>query len=136
MPDTPLHTTRIPVRWGDMDALGHVNNARYFTYAEQARIAWMEAVHPDDWAESGPILASISADYKRPIHYPATVEVRVLPGRVGRTSLGQRYELRVDGETACEMDAVIVWVSRETGRPVPLPETIRAAASSEAVKEV
>ncbi len=133
MTDLPvLHTSRIPVRWGDMDALGHVNNARYFTFAEQARIDWMNAALDGDWSESGPILASISADFKRPIHHPATVEVQVLGGEPGRSSLKQPYRLLVDGEVMCEMNAVIVWVSRETGRPVSLPDSIRAAASGDA----
>ena len=130
MPDLPtLHTTHIPVRWGDMDALGHVNNARYFTYAEQARIEWLDSVFPDGWDDGGPILASIRADFKRPIHHPATVEVRVLGGEPGRTSMPQTYEMRVDGEVVCVAEAVLVWVSRETGRPTPLPDALRAAAS-------
>ena len=129
MPDSTLHTCTLPVRWGDMDALGHVNNAVYFTYAEQARLEWLHAVQPEAWAELGPILASISADFKRPVVYPATVEIRVLAGEAGRTSLRQRYAMTVDGEDVCEVEAVLVWVSRETGRPVPLPDNVRAAAS-------
>ena len=112
-----------------MDALGHVNNARYFTYAEQARIDWLEALHPD-WSESGPILASISAEFKRPVHHPATLDVEVLEGTAGRSSLRQRYRIVDGGETACEVEAVLVWVSRETGRPVPLPEAVRAAGTA------
>ena len=130
MPDLPtLYTTHVPVRWGDMDALGHVNNARYFTYAEQARIEWLDSVFPDGWDDGGPILASIGAQFKRPMHHPATVEVRVQGGEPGRTSMPQTYEMRVDGETVCVVEAVLVWVSRETGRPTPLPDALRKAAS-------
>ena len=128
-----LHTEPVSVRWGDMDALGHVNNARYFTYAEQARIAWLAALFPDGWeenAEGGPILASVRADFRAPVHYPATVRVEVLAGDLGRTSMQQGYRLSVDGETVCEVEAAIVWVSRETGRPTPLPQRIRDAVEN------
>lgn len=127
---TVLHTAHVPVRWGDMDAFAHVNNATYFTYAEHARIEWLTSVYPEGEADadSGPILASISGEFKRPVHYPATVEVQVTAGDVGRTSLRQGYTLRVDGAVVCEVQAVLVWVSRETGRPVPLPDAVRAGA--------
>ena len=130
MPDRAvLHTSRVPVRWGDMDALGHVNNATYFTSAEQARIEWLDEAFGGAWPDDGgPILAHISADYRRPILFPATVVVEVLAGEVGRTSLKQGYRLLVDEEAVCEMEAVLVWVSREAGRPVPLPQSLREAA--------
>lgn len=124
-----LHTSRVPVRWGDMDALGHVNNATYFTYAEQARIEWLGDVFGGTWPEDGgPILASIHAEYRRPVQFRATVEVEVLTGDVGRSSLKQGYRLLVDEEVVCEMEAVLVWVSREKGRPTPLPDRLRLAA--------
>ena len=49
-----LYEMRFPVRWGDMDAMGHVNNTVYFRYLENARIAWMEAIgcHPDPRGEA------------------------------------------------------------------------------------
>ncbi|MEL6615383.1 MAG: thioesterase family protein [Bacteroidota bacterium] len=127
---TVLHTSHVPVRWGDMDAFAHVNNATYLTYAEHARIDWLASVYPEGEAdtETGPILASISADFKRPVQYPATVEVQVTAGDVGRTSLRQGYVLSVDGKVVCEVEAVLVWVSRVTGRPVPLPDAVRAGA--------
>jgi acyl-CoA thioester hydrolase len=129
-----LHTTRIPVRWGDQDALGHVNNATYFTYFEQARIEALDRVFPDGWADGGPILAAISCDFKRPIHYPATVVVRVYGGEPGRTSFPNAYELTVEGDddtVVATAEARLVWVSRETGRPVPIPDALRDALTAE-----
>ncbi|MEM1053995.1 MAG: thioesterase family protein [Bacteroidota bacterium] len=123
---TVLHTSHVTVRWGDMDALGHVNNATYFTYAEQVRIEWLRACVPER-RDSGPLIASIRADYRAPVHFPATVEVEVLAGDAGRSSLTQGYRLSVDGTVVCEVEAVLVWVSRETGRPVSLPDAVRAA---------
>lgn len=133
--DRPLlHTTRIPVRWGDQDALGHVNNATYFTYFEQARIESFDLLLPDGWTEdSGPILASIRCDFKRPIVYPATVIVQVYGGEPGRTSFPQSYELSVEGAEEAvyaHAEAALVWVSRATGRPTPLPEALRDALTA------
>ena len=131
MPDV-LHETRISVRWGDQDALGHVNNASYFTYIEQARIEWMESITKDEpWpaaAVGGPILASASMQFRRPVVYPATVRVLSYTAHVGRTSFTVRNELRTqaDGALAAEATAVVVWVDRD-GRPTPLPPTLREA---------
>jgi len=125
-----LHTARFPIRWGDQDALGHVNNAAYLTYTEQARIEALDRLLPGSWVEdAGPILAAIRVDFKRPIVYPATVIVRVFGGEPGRTSFPQPYEILVEGEDAvyATAEAVLVWVSRETGRPVPLPDALRDA---------
>src|SRR5690606_11709603 len=81
-----LHTARFPSRWGDQDALGHVNNAAYLAYTEQARIEALDRLLPGNWVEdAGPILAAIRVDFKRPIVYPATVIVRVYGGEPGRT---------------------------------------------------
>ena len=131
-----LHTARLPVRWGDQDSLGHVNNARYFTYFEQARIEAFDRLMPDGWlGDSGPILASIRCDFKRPIHHPADLLVRVYGGEPGRTSFPQTYELAVEGDedaVYAHAEAALVWVSRETGRPVPLPDALRAALTADA----
>ena len=128
-----LHVTRIPVRWGDQDALGHVNNARYFTYIEQARIEWLEALADGEaWpnaADGGPILASASMDFRRPVVYPATLVVETFAARAGRTSFTLRSELRVDGAegVVAEASAVVVWINASTGRSTPLPDVIRQA---------
>ena len=131
-----LHTARLPVRWGDQDPLGHVNNARYFSYFDQARIEALDRLLPGGWtAEAGPILASIRCDFKRPLVHPADLLVRVYGGAPGRTSFPQTYELTVEGDEEAvyaHAEAALVWVSRETGRPVPLPDTLRDALTADA----
>lgn len=135
MPDrTPVFTAQLPVRWGDMDAMGHVNNSRFFTYFEQARIEWLETLAPDDWQMDtiGPILASAQCDFKRPVVYPATLAITIAVGVPGRTSLPTFYEVRVDGEDETVVatgEAVLVWIDYTTGQPVPLPEALRTALS-------
>jgi len=131
-----LHTARLPVRWGDQDPLGHVNNARFFTYFEQARIEALDRLLAGDWGEdAGPILASITCDFKRPVVHPANLIVRVYGGAPGRTSFPQTYELTVEGDEEtvyAHAEATLVWVARATGRATPLPVALRDALTADA----
>ena len=127
---TLLHTARITVRWGDMDALGHVNNAVYFQYFEQARIEAFEQAFTDGWLNDGmPILAATSAEFLRPIHAPAVALVRIYAGPPGTTSFPQFFELTLEGDEDtlyARGEARLVWVDRATGRPTKLPDALRA----------
>ena len=131
-----LHTARFPVRWDDVK-LGHVNNAVYFAYFEQARMEWLDSVLPAGWIESfGPVLVSARCDYKRPVLYPADLVVRVYGSAPGRTSFSQTYEVTVadDEETVyARGEAALVWVSRATERPTPLSDALRDALPTEPV---
>ncbi|AVZ78909.1 thioesterase [Zoogloeaceae bacteirum Par-f-2] len=125
-----LLTTRIPVRWGDMDAYNHVNNTLYFRYFEQARVEWLEAmnfaVRPD--RTDAPVIINASCTFLIPVNYPATVEVRLFAGDPGRSSVMTWYELRVVGDDRlyAEGAAKVVWMDTRTGKSVPLPDTLRA----------
>ena len=85
----------IPVQWGDMDALGHVNNARFFSWFESARIALFQriGVATGGPSEVGPILATTTCDFLHPVVFPATVQIGVRVARVGETSIGMEYEV-------------------------------------------
>ena len=77
----PVHVSRIPIRWGDMDAYGHVNNAVYFRYMEQARIDLLEALGvPIDTRVQGPVIVNAACTFLAPLNYPGEVEVRVFGG--------------------------------------------------------
>jgi len=123
------HVERIPIRWADMDAMGHVNNTVYFRYMEQARIGWFDALVPDHeaWKYTGIVIVNASCHYRRSITYPGTVEVRLYVGKVGGSSVGTFYELRVDGDPAPYADgaAVVVFVSMATQKPARIPDEIR-----------
>lgn len=83
------HWQTVPVRWGDMDSFGHVNNARFFTYCESARISWFEAVELDRHREDerqGPAAVSATCNFRRQVHYPATLEVGARATRIGGKS--------------------------------------------------
>jgi len=124
------HIERIPIRWGDMDAMGHVNNAVYFRYMEQTRISWFDALVPDSalWGSTGVVIANALCNFKRPLTYPGTVEVRLLVGSPGGSSLPTHYELRIEGDAALYADgaARVVFIDTRKQKAVRIPEAIRA----------
>ena len=128
-----LYTTRMAVRWGDMDAYGHVNNTVYFRYFEQARVEWIEKMgFPiDPNVESGAVIINADCTFLIPVNYPATGEIRVFVGQPGRSSLMTWYELYVEGDDRlyAEGSAKVVWMEMATGKSAPLPDAVRAACN-------
>ena len=120
----------LPIRWGDMDAFGHVNNTVYFRYMEQVRIEWMESL-ASDWTDTGPVIADATCRFRKPLVYPGTVRISMFIGAAGRSSLPTSYEIRRvdDGELYADGHSRLVWVSQTTGKPVPLPDALRDAAA-------
>ena len=131
MPERKLvHVERIAIRWGDMDAMGHVNNTVYFRYMEQARISWFETLVPraDAWGEIGIVIVNASCNFRRPINYPGTVEVKVFAGAPGGSSVPTFYELVLENESYADGAATVVFVGRDQ-RPLRIPDRIRALMS-------
>ena len=123
-----VHTTQFAVRWGDMDALGHVNNTAYFRYMEEARVGWLQAQTGGSGFGSGEgtVIVNASCNFLVPLVYPADVEVRMYLGSPGRSSVGSYYDILSGGTKYADGAAKIVWVDLATGRPSPLPERIVA----------
>jgi acyl-CoA thioester hydrolase len=125
------HVETIVVRWGDMDVMGHVNNAKYFTYCESARMSYFAAVKMNDHREQpshGPALAAANLNFRLQVRHPATLEVSARVVEIGRSSFKMEYEI-VDRDTrqrAADGAGVIVWVDYATGRSTPLPEALKA----------
>ena len=120
-----VHTTTISVRWGDLDAAGHVNNSRFFTYFEEARVDWLDATLDGPlFTETGPVLANATCDFKQPLTYPATLVIDVYATPPGNSSMKNVYDARLErsGERVATGTAVLVWVSVETGEPVAVPD--------------
>ncbi len=95
-------STVIPVRYSDLDAQGHLNHARHFSFMEEARFQYLRA--SGLWADAqgfdavGQIVAEASCTYKRPVLLGQTVEVAVRVSRLGHKSLEMEYRLTVGGE--------------------------------------
>lgn len=122
-----VHTSVQPIRWADMDALGHVNNTAYFRYMEQARIEWLYAQAQAGVGYdrgTGPVIVNASCTFREALVYPGDVEVKMFLAGLGRSSVGSFYELRKDGRMYADGAAKIVWIELASGRPTPLPEAI------------
>ncbi len=113
---------RIQVRWRDIDPLGHVNNAVYFTYLETARARYYEEVF--DARGIGDLdflVASIRCDYLSPVVYGETLEVGIRVIWVGRTSWAFEYEARTgNGRVVARAESVQVRFDHQAGKPRPL----------------
>jgi len=122
-----VQTVVVPIRWGDMDAMGHVNNTVYFRYMEQARIGWFEALVPEAqaWKTTGIVIVNASCNFRRPINYPGTLEVKVFVGAPGGSSVPTFYELSIEGEIYADGAATVVFIDMQQQKPVRIPEAIR-----------
>lgn len=126
------HVDVLPVRWGDMDTMGHVNNAKYFTYCESARMSYFAAIRMLDYRETerqGPALVSATLNFRRQVRYPAVLEVATRVTEIGRSSFTMEYELILQGtgDRVADGTGVIVWVDYGTGTSNPLPEGLKEA---------
>ncbi len=129
--EEPVFRQPIPVRWGDLDAYGHVNNTVYFRFFEEARIQWLDSLTlTADGEGEGPVIVTTSATFRKELTYPGDVTIELLTGRAGNTSLETFYRVRgsTDGAIYAEGEARMVWISHDTGRPTPLPDTLRDLA--------
>ncbi|PJK10693.1 thioesterase [Lysobacteraceae bacterium NML120232] len=118
-------------RWGDMDAMNHVNNAVYLRYLEEARIQWLNAQHTA-WFDDRhvPVLAQAMLNYRLPITYPSTLLIELFTRRIGNSSLtvGHRIKDQATGRLHCDGEVVVVWIDRTSGQASSLPEAVREAA--------
>jgi acyl-CoA thioester hydrolase len=129
-----VHVSRQSIRWGDMDAFGHVNNTVYFRYMEQARIEWLVARAPQYTtidSDEGSVIVNASCDFLLPLVYPGELEVRMFVGKPGRSSIDSYYEIWSDGRKFADGASRIVWIRRSTGRSTPLPGAIKALLHAE-----
>jgi len=128
-PGKQVHVERMRMRWGDMDALGHMNNTIYFRYFEQARIAWFEAIGADYVKlPEGPILGSIACRFVLPAVYPCDLDVTLVAGQPRRSAFPLYSELRdaADAQKVyARCEAMMVWIDLADGKSRPLPDWMR-----------
>lgn len=120
----------LTLRWGDMDAVGHLNNTLYFRLMEQARIQWLDRLGmPITPSGTGPVIGSTGCVFKQQITYPAEVEITLEVEKLGRSSLRLRHHFYVNGQrdkAYAVGEVALVWVDYSSGKSIPLPELIRA----------
>jgi acyl-CoA thioester hydrolase len=132
IPDQKVLTCEmlIPIRWGDMDAMNHVNNTIYFRYFEIVRLEWFRRLGtmpgPND---VGPVIVNAFCNFYRQLEYPGDILVKHYACNPGRTSF-DTYVTMERPERPGEIDAAggakVVWVDFPKQKSVPLPDEIRA----------
>ena len=125
--------THIAVRWGDMDAMGHVNNATYFRYMETARIDWFRSIGcvPDAQGE-GPVIVNAFCNFYRQFEYPDDVLLKMYvsdPGRTTFESWATMEKVAEPGVVCAAGGATTIWVNFPQQKAVGLPDWIRTIIS-------
>ena len=129
MTDDYRHRTTLQVRFRDIDAFGHVNNAVFFSYVELARIRYLlDVLQPDEPFDRLPlILARVELDYRSPITFDDEVVVDTRIERIGRTSFAMSHRMTAapDGRLAGDVQTVLVTYDYAAARPIPVPDDWR-----------
>jgi acyl-CoA thioester hydrolase len=124
------HRTRVEVRFRDLDAFGHVNNAVTLSYVEQGRISYLRDVLRVDPIGRFPlIVAVVHVDYEAPAFFGETVEIASRIDWIGRTSLAMSHRLSAggDGHDVARASTVLVAYDYQAATPIPVPDDWRAA---------
>jgi acyl-CoA thioester hydrolase len=123
--ESSMFSHRLEVRFRDCDPMGHVNNAVYLTYLEQARFAHWKTLSGES-ESPGVILARVEVDYRKPAKYGDLLEIRISLERIGTTSLIYTYVI-VDqgGDRIADARSVLVSYDYRSGKPVPIPDSLR-----------
>jgi acyl-CoA thioester hydrolase len=127
---TAVFQMDIPIRWGDMDAMGHVNNTVYFRYMEQLRISWFDLLGCSPLpAGQGPIILNAHCSFVRELRYPGTIRAVLLVGPIGRSTFETRALMyRTDDPVSvyAEGGAKVVWVDFAVRKATPLSDSLKA----------
>lgn len=131
-----VYETVIPLRWGDMDAMGHVNNTLYFRYLEIARVDWLEkakcGVNPQG---QGPVIVNAFCNFYRQLEYPGEVLAKLYVSDPARTTFETWCTLeRTDqsGVIYAEGGATTIWVDFPLQKAIALPDWVRDLVTLEA----
>jgi acyl-CoA thioester hydrolase len=111
-------TNKQYVRWGDLDAFGHVNNATYLIYAQEARFAWSKMLEM--------VVARAEVDFIAPIYTgDIYIDVEIWVNKIGTSSFGVTYEMKNGDELLAVVKTVQVTVSMDTKKSRPLNDAER-----------
>jgi acyl-CoA thioester hydrolase len=123
------------IHWNEMDAFGHVNNARHFTWFESCRVAYFTriGIRMSGPSDVGPIVAHMACDYLRPIVYPAKLVCAARVPKIGNTSFTMEYAVWPSGEPSnlcARGDSVIVVLDYRTMTKIRVPDALRQAIAA------
>lgn len=123
----------IPIRWGDMDAMGHLNNGSYFRYLETCRIDWFHSIGcvPSPEGE-GPVIVNAFCNFYKQLEYPGDVRMKMYvsdPGRTTFESWGTMERADQPGVIHAAGGATTIWVNFKSQKAATMPEWLRAVVS-------
>ncbi len=120
-----VHEKTFNISWGDMDALGHVNNGRYFDYFQEARIEWLREINIVMTETTGPVVIHVACTFLKPVIYPATLTLRSSLHSMGNSSMVMDHDLYQHDQLMAQGISKIVWVDYRQNKSVALPDVIR-----------
>lgn len=123
----------LPIRWGDMDAMGHVNNTTYFRYLETCRIDWLRSIgcQPDQGGE-GLVIVNAFCNFYKQLEYPGTLRLKMYVSDPGRTTFESWCTMeRTDqpGVIDAAGGATMIWVDFPKQKAIQLPDWLRQLVS-------
>ena len=122
----PAFVHREQVRFRDLDAMGHVNNAVFLTYIESARFAFLDHLGAASGVDNMPIIvARIEIDFRAPVNLGDEIEIAVRATRFGDKSFDLDYVLRVGGQIVAEAKSVLVGYDYGSGETIAIPDDWR-----------
>lgn len=133
---TDSYEVDVDVRLRDVDFMGHVNNATYATYLEEARDAYFQDRFGESLVDIDTVLATLEIDYERPIEADADVTVELTIDELGTASIPITYEIHADGTRAATASTVQVVIDRETGDSRPIPDEWRTRIETRQHRDV
>lgn len=124
-----IHEVTVPLRWGDMDVMGHINNTLYFRYMEICRLDWLFKSGVSMGAQGqGPVIVNAFCNFLRQLEFPGDVRVTMFVANPGRSSVESYHTLeRTDepGVAYAEGGARMVWTDFTAKKSAPMPDWFR-----------
>jgi acyl-CoA thioester hydrolase len=122
--------TAVPVQWGDQDAFGHVNNTIFLRWFEVGRIAYFEQLailHDAGGRGLGPILASVTCNFRQQVTYPDRVWIGTRVARIGTSSMVVEHGIVSEhqGRSVADGTSIVVYFDYPASRPCPVPDELR-----------
>lgn len=125
-----IHQKTFAIAWGDMDALGHVNNTRYLDYFQEARVEWLADAGVTLKEQTGPVVIHVACTFLKPVVYPATVTLCSYIADIGRTSFVIEHDLLQNDQLMAQGVSKVVWVDYQQSKAIPIPEHLRTLLSN------
>jgi acyl-CoA thioester hydrolase len=123
----------VPIRWGDMDAMGHVNNTTYFRYLETIRIDWLRSIGAlPDPSGCGPVIVNAFCNFYKQLEYPGDVLMKMYTSDPGRTTFETWATMEMPGHPGviyAAGGATTIWVDFPKQKAVALPDWVRVIVS-------